>query len=925
MTEPAEDWADLEAASTRPWPDALLVANLLGDLDGLADLLAREVGRESWLNSFLLGAGLNQVAEDYLYADSISLRRVARHVSRLAPRPLGSVAASAVQTFDAVSWAARSVPPGERRAVSWQRRAAALVDALADGVLSQPSGAMRQSLMATSKALLDDRERLPVRLRRSIIRLPSCFRNFDQQPADIERLTHELSHRWPDRSRGIMVVGVRTSGSYTAPLHGAYLRALGYERVSVLTFRPGQRWRRREIDAVVSLVRAGGMALVTDDPPKSGGSVARTALELEKLGLPRGSIVLLLQTLGDTTSLPERLQGYPSVVQPWRQWSVHARLAPRAVHHALSGMLGPEFEVREVEPLSLPAPQQPRGHIQARYRVKISDPSHGGNHVREIHVKGVGLGYFGEHALAVARPLQAFLPEVIGVKGGLLYRQWLPQESQLEIIEPAAVRNTAEAVVDYAVARSRALPVAEDTSLRLVDRGAVWQRAADILARGYGRAGQLVRPVLHPLAKRLVRVERPSVIDGCTDAESWFRAGRSDQLQKVAFDDGAFNSLDVYCYDHVFDVAGWAPGSSDFAIAATAREVYHQRTGTTIDPERWLLYRLVHVVEQHRDEPEQSVDIERALAREMQQYYRDTLFADVEASHSGPMCAFDVDWSLESRSLGFPCLTPASAFALRALARHGYRVAIATGRSIDEVRERCRAYGLSGGVAEYGAASYDAHTDRVRDLLSEKEHEVLAAVRSALWATHGVVVDPDYTLAVRAYRFDATGRRRGVGPEVIDSVLRTDGLTNCVRAIVGSYQTDFMVSTIDKGVGLRALATDLHVQAGDGRFLALAVGDSAEDVPMMRLARLALTPANAEPGVKAAGIRVLSRPAQLGLAQAVAELMGHAPGACATCKLTDMAERSRLLLTALAAQDASGFGKAVHAFRLARTLATTGV
>jgi hydroxymethylpyrimidine pyrophosphatase-like HAD family hydrolase len=923
MTEPADDWSpELEAESGGAGPDPLLVPNLLGDLDALSDLLAREIRREAWLDSFLLAAGINQVAEDYLDANAISRRRVARYLHRVAPGPVGSVAAAAVRTFDAGAWGVRSVRPGERNAAAWQRRAGALVDSLADAVVMPPSAGHAARLAAPATGLLDHRLGLPARLRRSIVRVPSCFRNFDQHPADIERLTYEFTRRWPDRSRDIVVVGVRTSGSYTAPLHGAHLRAHGYEKVRVITVRPGQRWRRRETDSIASLVRLGGLALVSDDPPKSGGSVAGAALELEKLGLPARSIILLLQTLGETTSLPDRLQQYASVVVQWPEWSVQQRLAPQAVRQTLGDMLGPEIEVRAVDRVPLPAPERPRGHVHARYRVEISDRSRAGGQLREVQVQGVGLGYFGEHAIAVARVLTGFLPQLIGFKDGLLYRQWLPEESRLEDIATEDVGHIAERVVDYAVARSTALPVTEDFSLRLIDRGAVWQRAGDILARGFGRAAQLVRPLSHPLAKRLLHVARPSVIDGRMDVKAWFREGPPERLLKIDFAERAFNSLDVYCYDHVFDVAGLAPGTSDPKVAAIVGETYHQRTGGRIDPERWLLYRLIHVMEQHRDEPEQRVDIERALAREMQQYYRDALFAGIEVSRSGALCAFDVDWSLETRSLGFPALTPAGAFALHALARHGYRVCIATGRSIDEVRERCRAYGLTGGVAEYGAASYEAGADRVRDLLTREDHELLAWVRQALSATPGIAVDTDYTLAVRAYRFDSKGRRRGVGAEVIESVLRADGPGAGVRAIPGAYQTDFMVNTIDKSGGLRTLATDLRVEALDGRLFALAVGDSAEDLPMMMLARLALAPANSEPAVRAAGIRILARAGPRGLAQAAAELIGHPPGKCAQCRVHDLPDRSRLMLTALAAQDEFGLGKAVQALRLARALAT---
>jgi hydroxymethylpyrimidine pyrophosphatase-like HAD family hydrolase len=612
------------------------------------------------------------------------------------------------------------------------------------------------------------------------------------------------------------------------------------------------------------------------------------------------------------------MQKYPSVLLPWQQWSVHASLDAHAVRRTLTQLIGPAIEVRSMNRVPSVLGGNPRGHLQARYRVQLRDRSSHKTYDEEIHVKGVGLGYFGAHALAVAERLHEFIPEIIGLRDGLLYRRWLPQDSRLGAIEPETSSLVSGLVVDYATSRARALPAKEDVSLRLTDRGAVWQRAADVLARAYGPAAQLLRPISYPLVKKLLRVERPSVIDGSMDVDSWFTRGPA-RLQKVDFDERAFNSLDVHCYDHLFDVAGLAPGTADPDLSAAVRSAYTQRTGATIDPERWLLYRLVHVAERHRDEPTQSVAQERELAREMQEYYRGTVFQDIGAEPAGPLCGFDLDWSLETRKLGFPGISPAAAFALRALARHGYRVAIATGRSISEVRERCGAYQLAGGVAEYGALTYEARTGRVRDLLSGQDRKVMDRVRRELEHAEGTILDPEYQGAVRAYRFDVSGGRRGLRAETISSILRRPALKDRVRVITGAFQTDFMVNTLNKGVGLRALARDLGVQADGNRqkLLALAVGDGSEDLPMFGLATMALAPANADAAVRTAGIQVLNKTAQAGLAQAVARLIGHAPGTCGHCRVTHLSAGSRLLLAALGAQDARGLGKALHALRLA--------
>jgi len=894
------------------------LANLLDDLDGMTGQLLRAMAAERWVDAFLFAAGLNQIIEDDLHSDPISLTRVARHVNRVFKGPLGSAAAAGVRMADAARWRYRTLPFSDRASLDWQRRVAGLCDQLAQAAISAPELAVGHRLLAPAHGLAADGQRLPSRLKRSVVRLPSCFRTFDQRPQDLEHLTEEFSARWPDRLRPLAVVGIRTSGSYTAPLHGAYLRARGYRNVRVLTTRPGQRWRRDELHALRSVIGQGGLALVTDDPPKSGRSIARAAQELERLGFTAGSIVLLLQTLEATNSLPEALQTYASVVRNWDEWNVQANLEPRAIRQALTELLGPAAEVGRVRRLPLPENSSRRGHVRALYRVELTDQVHPAGRSLDIYVKGAGFGYFGAQSVAVGQQLKELVPEIFGLRNGLLFREWLPETSRLGNLGPNRVHGVAADIVDYAIRRAGKLAVAEDMSLRLTDRGAVWQRSGDVLARAFGRGGQLMRPLLHRVVKQLLRVAQPSVIDGSMELRNWFEpADDGGPLRKVDFDQRAFSSLDIYCYDHAFDLAGCAPTGSDPAFSNELRRAYLQKMARPIDAERWLLYRLVHTAERERDTTLEIPGVEDAFAQELMNYYQETVFADVGLDQAGPVCGIDIDWVLETRSMGFTSISPASAFAVRALARHGFRPVLVTGRSLDEVRRRCQSYNLVGGVAEYGAATYDHRTGGVRLLLSAGERSDMDRLRDALSAFDGVELDSGYREAIRACRLNERGHRRSLLPETIASALDKTGLSGKVRAIQGVYQTDFMTGSINKGVGLRVLAGELGVdEDANGKLLELAVGDSAEDLPMLQLARLAIAPANADKAVRSAGVRVVNRPGPTGLAQAIAELIGHRPGSCPDCSVSHLPPRSRLLLGALGAQDARRFGKLVHASRV---------
>jgi hydroxymethylpyrimidine pyrophosphatase-like HAD family hydrolase len=327
---------------------------------------------------------------------------------------------------------------------------------------------------------------------------------------------------------------------------------------------------------------------------------------------------------------------------------------------------------------------------------------------------------------------------------------------------------------------------------------------------------------------------------------------------------------------------------------------------------------LVHLRDLERTRGGEQPGVRRALARAMQRYFAARYLDDLSVPVGGEWVALDIDGVLEGSLLGFAAPTPASVLTLRALNQHGYRTVLATGRSLDEVRERCRSYRLAGGVAEYGAVVYDASTDRWRSLLTDAQRADLAHLRSALGEMEGIRFDSDYQYTVRAYRLDAMGHRRGLSADEVKAALAGAGVGERVRSIPGQAQTDFMAGGIDKGAGLRALAVDLSVGAGpDGKWLALAVGDTVSDLPMLALARQAYAPAHADDELRTAGVARMSRPYQAGLALAAGRLLGHRPGGCPLCRAPDLSSDSRLLLTLLGASEAGPSSMLRAAVRLA--------
>jgi hydroxymethylpyrimidine pyrophosphatase-like HAD family hydrolase len=891
-------------------------------------------GADPLLDAFLIAGALSQILDDFLQRDVLELGRVARRLA--ACEGAWRIGATAAQAIVRTGSVLRALGAADRRAAAARGVIGELLERIADDVAAagMPSHSDAVSLDALAR-LLERLGAVPRVLRREIARPSGCYSLFDQHPADCGRLVERFAARWPDRDRPLLVLGLRTSGSYLAPLCAAFLRRAGYHDVVATTIRPGDRLPSADARRLTRASARHALVLLVDDPPRTGAQLAQVGALLQRNGFPSASIVPMLQ-LFDAEAVPEVLRAYPTVVLRWAEWSVHDRLAVPAVRATLEELLR-EIAVAGVEPIERPAVRTPgRRHIAASYIATLGRAD-GGVDRRRIFVEGVGLGCFGRRAMTVADAMGPLLPAVYGIRDGLVFGEE-PADGSLD---PSRVHADPDAsaagIADYVWRRSQSLAAEEDVTARMAGRDAAWEWAAVLLSHAFGAGRLLVRPLADALAQRLLAVRQPAIIDGNCGLGAWATNSDGTSLRKRDFLRGPFTAVGMYSYDPVVDLAAAAADGEvegALAFADALRRRYEALSGESLNDAGWLMHRLLWHLGGYRDSLREAarggpraadafrrvLAIERAMSRSHQRYIGQRFFADLAPGHGGPLCAIDLDGVLETRWQVFPAIAPAGALALRALHCHGYRAFIASGRSLDEVRDRCEAYRLAGGVAEYGAVVYDATRDEAHSLLTDVEDAALARLREALARQPGVFVDAIYRHSVRVHTINAQGRRAAPQRDAIDAVLAVAGVADDVAVVAGDLQADIIGGSIDKGRGLRCLAARLGA-AGDEPLLALAVGDSAADLPMFELAARAFVPAHTSVSLPG-GAEITRRPYGAGLLEAVGRLVGHTSRRCATCDPPEPpTSDDRLMLRVLGALDGGRTHKLAQALRLAATLA----
>jgi hydroxymethylpyrimidine pyrophosphatase-like HAD family hydrolase len=747
-------------------------------------------------------------------------------------------------------------------------------------------------------------------------RIPAAFRSQDLTHFDILSLGQKFVRAYPDRERPLVVVGLRTAGSYFTPLLRAYLRTEGYQDVECVTVRPKKGLAIWEKARLARCARRGALAVILDEPPNTSSTLAKAVGLLRKAGVMARDTVALLPVHPVRRDWNSGYEFLPLTevciltLEP-DEWYKHRLLEPDVVDSRLQAYFQRRNYVSARVMASTTAERfnaqlqrlsEEKFHTRLKrvYEVRLQDQAHR-IETRYVLAKSVGWGWMGYHAFIASDELSDFVPPVLGLRDGIQYTEWLPQSDPLPAQQDR--EQLLHTAASYVAARVRSLNLGRDPVPELSRNGQHkgFDLLADVLSRAYGWkiAAVLKRGrIRHKLSRHPAPL--PTLIDGKMRSEEWIIG--SGSFLKTDFEHHGLGKTKLNVTDPAYDLAEailyfrLSRGDEKRLI-----ERYVEESGDTSVEERLFFNKLLvgtwamagaldnlgdpRLASRHQEFNEQYVEARKFLTVQTARFCASVCRRVETVRWRSPLVVMDIDGVLDKQIFGFPSSTAAGIKALSLLHAHDCAIAVNTARTVSEVKEYSNAYGFVGGVAEYGSAIWDAMSDRERVLVSGESLIQLERLRDALRQIPGVFLDESYQYSIRTYTYE-----RGTTVPVPTTMIRNLMArleTDRLRFHQTYVDTAVLAKEIDKGKGLLALLE----LAGQRELETVAIGDSEPDLAMFRVASRCFAPSHisCRSVARMLGCQITDRSYQRGLLSAVGSIIIHPHGnRCDRCRSCDL-------------------------------------
>jgi hydroxymethylpyrimidine pyrophosphatase-like HAD family hydrolase/hypoxanthine phosphoribosyltransferase len=705
--------------------------------------------------------------------------------------------------------------------------------------------------------------RLPKAIMNRRMRIPDAFRAQDMAHQDVITLIQRFcASSSPSPNQPIVIMGLRTAGAYFAPLMTEYLKAQNWSRVSWFSIRPKNGVTRWEEQRLHAAARENARVLVVDDYPSTGVTFRTTLEILGRFAIKPEQLAILAPTHPAQPNWIE-LAGIDKRIPVFTIYRAdlhkNAVLAEDSVEALCKAYYAPDKweQARVVEDdrvrktnTQLTERFKDGHHVREKRVFAVQLSRSGGRTVtKKVFFKSVGWGWLGYHAYIAGTRLDGYVPPVIGLRDGLLVTEWMDETS----VAPKSAANAGmvKVIASYVAARLRLLPITGDC--RLESRTYRWTGSDEILHILRAAYGPYINRLKTPaLRKKLYRyvTAAPALVDGKMRPEEWIRT--RDGVYKADFEHHNFGGDEADIVDPAYDLAA---ATFEFGLSKEAEadliRIYKLESGDSSIGERLLLHKILYgtMVMRHSVA---GVASGNQPAKHNQRYQEARNFLiysmnDSCAKLTGPpanpawsdsLFFLDLDGVFDQEFLGFPHATQSGLESLALLHSRGFSVVLNTGRSVQHVRSYCDAYGLSGGIGEFGGVFFDSIRQREIPLIDPIGTAQLDQCRVAIRKLPDVFIDPGYAYSIRAYRY--RGRKTvGLEPSELKDFLRSPDYSH-LTSICREADSYIVQRRTSKGAGLRFVRREV----GTANKPVTAIGDSNHDIGMLKEAEFAYAPAN---------------------------------------------------------------------------------
>ena len=789
---------------------------------------------------------------------------------------------------------------------SWDRALQVFIRGFLSG--NKETRGQAQSSICELEALLASA--LPGALLDSRPRIPAAFHAQDLTHFDIVKLSQKLVETVPERKRPILVVGLRTAGSYFAPLIQAHLSLQGYEDVSSVTIRPKSGVGFWEMLHLKKAAAKNALAVVIDEPGGTGSTYARGVSCVRRAGFATENVVILVPVHPTVRDWQEK-PGYLGLsrmrmisLEP-EEYQKQTCLRPdfaqeqlslyfQALGYAEAKIVESSQSVQINRHLRDLSEEKSQNRLKRVYEVHLQGKA-GEREVRFVLAKSVGWGWLSYHAFLAGERLAGFVPAVLGLRNGLLYSEWCGQTRN--VAESVHRKSLIETAASYIATRVQKLHLSDDPTAGLAEQGRHYgsEQFADYLCHAYGGraiAGLRRARIQQELTRR--RIPYPTFIDGRMRRLEWVEG--SNYIVKTDFEQHGLGKYEHSITDPAYDIAEVI---LNFVLTREEEEelvnkyVIYSGDATVgqrlflnkIQAGTWAMRRaLSNLVDSrlaHRQEEfhQRFTEAWNFLTVHTTQRCGNLCNRQEKIGWKSPMVVLDVDGVLDKYVFGFPSTTMAGVQAVSLLQNHGFTLALNTARTVEEVKEYCRAYGFAGGVAEYGAWAWDALTGREVTLVNQPDREQLYELARRLRELPGVFVNDRYRYSLRAYTFGPNGTVPLPTPMIETLMMRMK--LDRLKLRQTSMDTTVIPRHIDKGKGLIAL----KALAGQENAETVMIGDTEPDLAAFAVSQRSFAPANVNcrSAAESLGCKVLRGSYQVGLLEMARSLVHPDGKECDRC------------------------------------------